>query len=142
MADDLVPVRVRDCPNGSHPEGDFAYLKPRADLEIGFAANALIGRTISDPALMTIELGKAYLRFGIVKWDLHEPSGQAWPLGLDSLGRLNWATEVYPIADKAAELYGDVLDPLVASLSNGSPSGRTGGSTSATRPSSPKPRKR
>lgn len=140
--DELIPVRVRDCPSdGLHPDGDFAYLKPRADLDIGMAVNGIIGRSSGDPDLLQVELGRVYLRFGIVRWDLHEADGSPWPLGLSSLSRLDWAREIFPMAEEAAVLYGSVFDPLVARLSKSSPNGPTGDSTSARRPSSSKRQK-
>lgn len=137
---ELVPVRVRDCPTGSHPDGDFAYLKPEPDFDIGMAVHGVIGRSITDPDLLQVELGRVYLRFGIVRWDLHDDAEKPYPTGMVGIGQLSWP-EIYPLADKAADLYGSVLDPLVARLSKSSPNGSTGDSTSVRTPSTGKRRK-
>jgi hypothetical protein len=138
--DDLVAVRVRDCPDGSHGAGDYAYLKPEADIDIGFAVHGVVGRATGDANQMTVELGHVYLRYGIARWDMHDPGGKTWPIDLASIKRIPW-TLLYPVADKAAELYGSVLDPLVARLLTASRNGSTDASTSATRRSSGKRQK-
>lgn len=151
---ELIPVRMRDCRcDGSpHSEGDFAYLKPQADLELGLAAHQVVSQTVdsqrqngsslsSEQAfeLMQIKLGMAYAIHGIAQWDLLDEHGKPVPVNAATVGAIKW-TEIEPVADKAATLYSEeVLVPLVARLSKFSPRGRTAGSTSR-KPRSSKPR--
>lgn len=146
---DLVPVRMRDCrcPGSPHLEGDFAYLKPKADVSIGLAAHQVISMG-GDPVRIQVGLGKAYLTYGVVRWDILGENGRPAPVEA-TLETLDWA-DVMEVAEKAADLYGEsVLAPLVARLTkatNGttpesSQNGRTVGSTSAKTASSRSRRK-
>lgn len=156
--EELIPVRMRDCacPGAPHAEGDFAYLKPRADIAVGLAVHQVVYNSVDstqqngssltpDQAFgqMQIKLGMAYTVHGIARWDLLDEHGK--PLDIASAilnGKVGW-TEVMPVADKAATLYSEeVLVPLAASLRTSSPRGQTRRSTSAKTRSSRGRRKR
>lgn len=142
---------MRDCRciGTPHPAGDFAYLKPEADLALGLAAHQVVSSAVeatqqngssltSDQAfeMMQIKLGISYAIHGIAAWDLLDEHGKSLPINAATVQAIKW-TEIEPVADKAARLYADeVLVPLVDRLSRLSRTGRTGGSTSATRASS------
>lgn len=153
---DLIPVRMRDCrcDGTPHPSGDFAYLKPEADLELGLAAHQVVSQTVDSQRqngssltheqafeMMQIKLGMAYCIHGIAAWDLLDEHGKPVPVNAATVQAIKWS-EIEPVADKAATLYSEeVLVPLVARLSKFSRPGRTAGSTSA-RPRSSKPRRK
>ena len=151
---------MRDCrcPDSPHSAGDFAYLKPVADLELGLAAHQVVGNALEAThqngssltpeqafAMIQIKLGVSYAIHGIAAWDLLDEHGKSLPINAATVQAIKW-TEIEPVADKAAELYAEeVLVPLVARLSRSSRTGQTAGSTSATRRTStkrPKPSKR
>jgi hypothetical protein len=135
-------MRDCSCPGQPHPEGDFAYLKPKADLLVGLTAHAVIGSAIGDVIEMTAALGRAYTIAGLVRWDLLDEHGKPVPVTTDAIDGLSW-TEIEPVADKASLLYSeDVMRPLLERLRKSSPTGSTGGSTSRSRQSSAKRRKR
>lgn len=153
---ELVPVRMGACrcPGAPHSEGDFAYLKPQADLELGLAANQVVAQTVDstmkngssltpDQALeaMQIKLGMSYAVHGIASWDRLDEHGKPLEINVVTVGSIPWA-EIESVAEKAAVLYADeVLRPLVDRLSRLSRTGRTRGSTSAKRTGS-KPRQK
>lgn len=135
-------MRECRCPGTPHPEGDFAYLKPKADLLVGLTAHAVIGSAIGDHIEMTAALGRAYTISGLVRWDLLDEHGKPVPVTTDAIDGLSW-TEIEPVADQASLLYSeDVMRPLLERLRKSSGTGQTGGSTSRSRPSSAKRRKR
>ena len=125
-------MRECRCPGTPHSEGDFAYLKPRADLAIGLAAESAIG--MSRGELETrVNLGLAYVRYGIASWDLLDEHGKPVPVetGIDELG---WE-DLEPVAEKANDLYSEnVLRPLLARQSKMSSGVKANGTTP---PSSP-----
>lgn len=138
-----IPVRMRDCscPGQPHAAGDFAYLKPQADLSIGLAAHTAIFNSGTDVEELQVALGKAYTVNGIHHWDLLNAEGKPLPVSKAAVEALSWAA-IAPVADKASMLYSDeVLAPLQARASKLSPNGRTKGSTSPKRRTTSKPRK-
>lgn len=153
---ELVPVRMGACrcPDTPHSEGDFAYLKPQADLALGLAANQVVAEAVDAQRLngssltaeqafemMQVRLGVSYAIHGIAAWDLLDEHGKPLVINAATVGAIKW-TEIEPVADKAAMLYSEeVLRPLVARLSKLSRPGRTDGSTSAKRTGSrPRPK--
>lgn len=153
MTAELVPVRMGECrcPGTPHTAGDFAYLKPQADLEVGLAAHQVVNNSVQSTRqngssltaeqaleLMQIQLGKAYTIHGIKRWDRLDEHGQPLEINAATVDQLSWS-QIKDVADKAAQLYSEeVLIPLVESLSRLSRSGQTNGSTSARKPSTRK----
>lgn len=132
---DLIPVPLGEClcPGAPHGDGDFAYLKPQADIKVGLAAHSAIFNAGANGAAtqeeIQIALGIAYAWAGISKWDLLDQDGKPLPVSKANVEALNW-TRIAPLADTASKLYSDeVLAPLVARASKSSPNGRTNGST-------------
>lgn len=126
---DLIPVRVRECPDGTHPEGDHVYILPKLSLEGGIAASQDIDNA-NDPDELIRRWMKTFCRYGAVSWDLHDPDGDEWPFDVDRL--LADFDLGFIVADKADDLYREsVMRPLLArTRSNTSPSGAAAGSTS------------
>jgi hypothetical protein len=144
VTDNLIPVRMRDCscPGQPHAEGDFAYLKPKADLTVGLTAHAVLMLGITDAAEMIGALGRAYTISGVARWDLLDEHGKPVPVSTDAIDKLSW-TDIAEVADKASDLYSnEVMLPLRDRLLKSSPNGRTPKRTSATRASSKSRRKR
>ena len=138
----FIPVRMRDCscPGQPHAEGDFAYLKPRADIAVGLAAHSAIYNHRGDQEGLQIALGVAYTVHGIDHWDLQDEHGK--PLPISAARTLPWS-DIAELADRASVLYSDeVLAPLRVGASKSSPNGRTNGSTYPRKVSTPKRRKR
>ena len=132
------------CPGTPHSEGDFAYLKPQADLEVGLAVHQVVYNSVdstrqngSSPtpdeaqSQMQVKLGIAYTVHGIDHWDLQDENGKPLEIAPSILrGKVGWAT-IAPVADRASALYSEeVLVPLVAGLSRSSRTGQTASSTS------------
>jgi hypothetical protein len=161
--EDLIPVRVRECPDGSHPEGDHVYILPQLSLDGGIAArqdmtfanaeHPVTAADIDDQGNWITENGRLYdaalirrwmvtfCRYGAVSWTLHSPGGQVWPFDVNVL--LQDAELGYEVADKADDYYrGAVMRPLVQEPSKPSPRGDLDGSTSAKPKSTGSPRRR
>ena len=85
-------VRVRECPDGSHPEGDGVFIHPKATLDIGLAARQDMFTVFGDAALKTeAEKDRAllrrwfdtYCRMAPVSWNLHDPEVVDEPLHVE-----------------------------------------------------------
>lgn len=132
-----VPVRIGDCecPGTPHPDGDFAYLRPRLTAGGGLAATQAILNNLDDTITMARAIGLIFLSDGIVRWDLLDDDGKPIPHDLATLtsGALSWEETLLPLADEADKLYAaSVLAPFrPAKAPKSSPIGRTGDSTSA-----------
>jgi len=133
---ELIQVKVRDCecPETPHNgEGDWVALAPTLSLEGGLAAEQDL-RDVASIADQT-ERGAAlqrrwlvtFVRYGVKEWNFAGVSSVDDILADYSLAQ--------PVADKAADLYTDVvLRPFQKRLAARSPTGRTNGMTSAPRP--------
>jgi hypothetical protein len=83
-----------------------------------------------DVGTVTEKLGRLYVERGVVRWSFVDDGGEPVPVTRALLGRLNWDA-IFPIANKAAELYSEALvRPLVAQASKSSSNGHTAPSTS------------
>jgi hypothetical protein len=151
-------VRVRECPDGSHPEGDGVWIASRLSLECGMAARADIlraqkdaGPDASDEDVWSALFGRwmqTYARLAPVSWNLHDeehvtkdnPSGE-WPF---EPARLLEDFELgFPVADRADDLYREaVMRPLGEAPSTTSRRGTNGSTTSARTTSTGKSRGR
>ena len=131
---DLIPVRVRECPDGSHPDGDHVYILPKLSLEGGIAARQDVDAVSSTTEDLNTFLVRRWMvtfcRYGAVSWELHDPGGEVWPFDVSVL--LADHDLAYVVADKADDLYREsVMRPLLErARSNTSRSGAAGGSTS------------
>jgi hypothetical protein len=146
---DTAPVEVRlpacYCPGSPH-EADLVYLASDLPMVEGTMARALIVDQMQagvDTVLLQEKLSNIWVRC-VVAWNLVDESGQPVPVTPDNVKEaLPYAKGGMLVADKADDLYSDdVMRPLVQASQNSSRRGRTGGSTSATRPSTPKRRPR
>jgi hypothetical protein len=133
-------VRVRECPDGTHEEGDGVFIATTLSLDCGIAARQAIVSAHKegggDEALMDAALirhwFKAYARFAPVSWTLHD-AGRREPWPFDTQRLVDDYALGYPVADRADDLYRDeVMRPLLEAPSKPSPRGDLDGSTSAT----------
>ncbi len=144
MTDEYIPVRVRECPDGSHPDGDTVWILPKLSLEGGIAARQDLADVAREFPVKTsdfdadgsplTEAGRAYdhalirrwmvtfCRYGAVSWDLHDDDG---PIAF-SVDRLLEDGELgFAVADKADDYYRSaVIRPLAQRASQTSQRGR------------------
>lgn len=143
FADDAtIPVPLEEClcPGTPHEGGDVIEL--RAELSVDGGLAVLAEMTGDAKGSVVERLGRAYLRYGIAAWTFVDDAGEAIPVTQERIARLRWTGGLYRVADRAATLYGEaVLAPLAVRGNGSSPNGRSVGSTSRTRPSSPARRK-
>lgn len=140
---DAEPVEVRleacYCPGSPH-EADLVYLAPLLPMAGGMAAQSAINEGIGDPLRLQALLAEVWLTHGIVDWNLVGEDGEPLPLSA-AKAALPYGKGGRLVADTADGLYAeDILAPLRQRLSTNSPRGRTNGSTSTTRRSTPKRR--
>lgn len=144
MVDDFIPVRVRECPDGTHPDGDVVFLRPTLSLTGGIAAqNDFLACRVAGPrdqktgnetwtidgAALSPRWYETFTRYGAAGWTLHDPDGPEWPFDVDRL--LADFSLAFPVADRADDLYRQaVMAPLGLAPSATSRSGGTGTSTS------------
>lgn len=152
-----VGVRVGDCECAGHPhdgqegrdDGDWVWLKPKVDLDLGLAIQAARGSAVPrnekgelatvSPAvyfhLIEKAMGMAYIAYGITRWNFLEDDGSPTPLSPDNAVRaLPWDKGGSIVSDKADDLYSPAITaPLLARARERSERGRTGTSTSRTR---------
>ena len=135
------------------PDGDVALLRPRLTLEGSLEVASMLTNTdlLSDEARFLSRLGAICLWDGLLWWNLQDDDGQPIPVSREVLrsGALDWGETLEPLANKAADLYGEeALRPLARmaastkEVATSSGSGRTGRSTSPTSTRSSSPRKR
>ena len=150
--DDLVAVRVRDCPDGSHPEGDSVWITPTLSLKGGFDARVQMGEVFNrleaalprgtkeaPPELVLAESKRlegewfeTFVRHAPRRWNLHDPDGEPWPFDTQRL--LDDYELGLPVAEACNARCGDgLLSPLTAGRPVNSPNGHTAGSTSKKR---------
>jgi hypothetical protein len=140
------PVKFRECtcPGTPHDgsdgadDGDIVYLRPA----LGFAAGAEALRKIieseGDVNRIAELVGPVYIREGVTGWNVVDESGA---IPLDTAAILDNYTWAYPIAEKADDLYSQVvLAPLLARMSAPSGNGPIAMSTRQIRRSSTKAR--
>lgn len=141
---ELVKVKVRECPDGTHNgEGDWVALAPKLSLEGGLAAEQDLREVagIKDDGARGDAIQRrwvvTFVRYGAKDWNFHE-DGEDIPFSTDAL--LEDYALARPVADKAADLYSDaVLRPFLNRLQERSPTGRTAGTTSNRRRRTPSP---
>jgi hypothetical protein len=140
---ELVSVRVRDCacPDQVHGDGDVVFLAPKLSLAGGLAADFDIRKAAGDGTFLAQLWQVTFVKHGAVGWNLVDEQGEPVPFDVNAL--LEDYTLAREVAEKADELYGEsVMRPLLQRLRTTSQTGRTNGSTSATRRSTTKPRAR
>ncbi len=128
---ELVPVRVRDCPDGTHPEGDSVWLRPTLSLQGGLTAAGQVRQANGDDQVLYRLWMDTFARYGAVAWNLHdEGQPEPWPFDVERLlDNFEWA---FPVADKADDMYRPGLfDPLAKRRPSSSPRGQTAPSTSS-----------
>lgn len=158
--------RIGDCacPGSPHtspsivqgvpvPDGDVALFRPRLTLEGSLEVAAMLANTdlLADESRFMARLGKICLTDGLVWWNLQDDEGKPIPVSRAVLesGALSWDETLEPLANKAADLYGEeALRPLARMADSTRPvapsseSGPTRPSTSRNRASSSKGRTR
>ena len=138
---DLVSVRVRECPDGSHPDGDTVSLHPTLSLEGGTAAMQDYAASLGDASSLTQRWLRTFVRYGAADWTLHDPGGEPWPFDVERLlsdFALSWA-----VAAKADDLYGEaVLLPLGLAPTTGRTTSSDGSTTGPTSPATTSTRRR
>ena len=151
MTDVRVPVGACRCPGSPHEDGDWVELRPDPTIDMGAAVYAAVSNVGDDVSLMQVELTRAYLRYGIVRWSFVDTRGDAIPIRPRAADFADTISDLLPfsaggfdVADRADDLYTkEVLRPLMTRLSSTrSRGGQTAGSTSPTRTTSPTPRRR
>lgn len=131
-----VAVNIGDCRCSGdprpHPDGDVVYLAAHPSLRLGLAANAALASNITDTVEMMVALGGAFIRYGVVAWNLLNDQGQAiLPTPAVVEERLLWDRGGREVADRAADLYqASIVDPWMAKLLASLPPGQTEDSTS------------
>lgn len=134
-----VPVGECLCPGAPHSDGDTVFLRPELDPGGGMAVMRVAATGDGDTASIEERLGRAYLVWGIVSWTFVDEEGKPVPCTRENIRKLRWNDATYAIADKASDLYGDALDPLVTAVNrlalttSSSRNGRTTPPTSRTR---------
>lgn len=135
-----VEVGACRCPGSPHVDGDWVELEPVATLDIGQAATMAIQVHGADAVTLQVELGRAFLRYGIRSWSFTDDKGQpvpvaprdpSWPATLERM--LPWGQGGFEVAEQADKLYAqEVLRPwMTLPSSNASRAGQTAGSTPA-----------
>lgn len=151
MTDVRVPVGACRCPGSPHDGGDWVDLRPAPTIDIGSAVYAAVANVGDDPMALQVELGRAYLRYGITAWSFTDARGEPIAVaprrpGFDELVSrlLPFSQGGFDVSDMADTLYSEeVLRPLTTRLSTmHSQDGQTDGSTSPIPPSTPTSRKR
>ena len=143
---ELKPVHVEvgpcRCPDTPHADGDWVELEPVATLDIGQASTMAIHQYGADPVTLQVELGRAFLRYGIRSWSFTDrlglpvpvaPRDPEWPATVERL--LPWSQGGFEVAEQADKLYAqEVLRPwMTLPPSTASRAGRMAGSTPAAR---------
>lgn len=141
---ELVEVRgACRCPGQQHEE-DIAYLMPELGLEGGLAAMSILRRAQEMTSeQIEVELGVIYVKHGLDHWNWTNGTGEPIVINDANLRRNVPWSRMFPLADRAAGLYGEsVFAPLVETASRSSPPGPTTASTSPRKRSSSSRRKR
>ena len=125
----VVGIGPCRCPGTPH-EQDEVYLRPTISLDGGIRAQGAIMKYGSDTVELTAAWTGIFLRDGITGWNL--TNGDGGPEALDVDGLLMDLDAARPVADRAAELYGEsVMRPFLPPPQMTSPPTSTDASTSA-----------
>lgn len=129
-----IPVVIGpcECPGTPHGDGDVVYLDAELSAPGGMAAQAAISNHLADQVTLLAELGRVYLRHGVVAWNLLDDAGLPLALTPDNVvAALPYGKGGREVADKADELYSEaILRPLTERLSSLSRTGSTVDTTS------------
>ena len=141
VSDEPVAVELGECRCPGTPHStDTVWLRSTPSMASGVIATQIMYE--ANPDTMPEKLGRAYLEYNVTGWSFLDEKGEPVPVSRDLIRHLSWDA-LFPLAEKAAELYSEALTrPLVARASKSSPNGHTARSTSAKRRSSsvrPKP---
>jgi len=119
------------CLGTPHQGGDTVTLKDKPGLHMGTTALGWASVQATTEAPTSGDIAELYLREGIVSWTYLEDDGTPKPVTDETLDWLLDDYELaYPVAEKASELYTEVIfRPLVAQLPKSSRTSRTNGST-------------
>jgi hypothetical protein len=101
------------------------------------AAQGAISRAGDDPVVLQEQLAIVWIRHAIVDWTFVDEDGDKVPLTEANIARaLPYGKGGRLVAERADDLYAeDILAPLAERLKKLSQGGRSGRSTSRTRPS-------
>jgi hypothetical protein len=142
-----VNIGACQCPGTPHENGDEVHLRKR----LGLAAGVQLQRRVvdanansEDTDVLAGKLAEAYIRVGVVAWNLTDEAGKPVPVNQDTLQThlLDDFARSIEVADAADGIYMDtVLGPLVKRVAESSRSTTTNGSTSPTANGAHKPQK-
>ena len=127
-----VPLGACECPGTPHEE-DEAWLRPRLKPEAAIAVLSILGDDeMDDVATRGSAIGMAFLRGGLLRWNILDDDSEPIPLSAIEDDSLDWDTTLRPIAEAATSTYVDqLMRPLATTGSRSSKPGRTASSTSA-----------
>lgn len=135
MAGEGGPVEVRltscDCPGTPHADGDLIYLRPRADMNMGLAAQVALRQSGNYRGDAESALLSVMVRYGVIAWTCRDAEGPVRVTTDAVVERLGWSNDAMAVMAKARELYWDtVLAPLVPAKSDAAPGTPSDDSTS------------
>ena len=110
--DVIVPC---PCPGTPHPDGDTVTLRDKPTLHMGTTAFGWANMQATEKKPTSGDIAELYLRDGIVAWTFLEEDGTPKPVTEETIDwLLDDFTLAYPVADKAADVYTDIIfRPLV-----------------------------
>lgn len=127
------------CAGTPHPDGDIVTLRDKPTLHMGTTAFGWANVQATERKPSSGDIAELYLTEGIVGWTFLLDDGSPRPLDDENLA---WFTDdfalAYPVADKAADLYTDVIfRPLVDSIPKASTRRRASRRSSNSTPTAP-----
>lgn len=133
-----VPVNIGacQCPGTPHDEGDIVQLRTRLNLAAGVQLQRRVvdaNKTSEDTDVLAGKLAEAYIRVGVVAWNLRDEADRPVPVNDANLQTylIDDFVRSFEVADKADAMYMDtVLGPLVKRVAASSPDTTTRQSTS------------
>jgi hypothetical protein len=132
-----VPIGPCQCSGTPHEDGDVVELRERLSLAQGTQVQTVIimARNAGQaPEIVTGLLAEAYLRVGVMAWNLVDDKGKPLPVTPDTIEErlLSDFSVGTLVSDRADELYAaTVVLPLVQAAARPSHTTTTNGSTSA-----------
>lgn len=131
------PIRVSlgacECPGTPHEE-DEAWLRPRLKPEAAIAVLSILGDDDLSARVADLgsAIGMAFLRGGLLRWNILDDDSNPIPLSAIEDDSLDWDTTLRPIAEAATSTYVEqLMRPLAQTGAKSSKPGPMASSTSA-----------